>query len=83
MLSSQPESAALVESDQREWLHWLDVVCPTHGNGIADDMNRCLSNEYTNRERDLKQVAHIGNTLLFPRSHFLYKAGSSIEERRR
>ena len=44
-------------------------------------MNRCLSNEYTNRERDLKQVAHIGNTLLFPRSHFLYKAGSSIEER--
>lgn len=76
-----PESAALVQSDQREWLHWLDVVCPAHGKGIADDMNRCLVNEYTNREHDLKQVAHIGNTLLFPRSHFLYKAGSSNEER--
>src|SRR5579872_6207018 len=76
-----PESAALVQSDQREWLHWLDVVCPAHGKGIADDMNRCLANEYTNREHDLKQVAHIGNTLLFPRSHFLYKAGSSNEER--
>ena len=23
-----PESAAIVQSDQREWLHWLDVVCP-------------------------------------------------------
>jgi uncharacterized protein YecT (DUF1311 family) len=76
-----PESAALVQSDQREWLHWLDVVCPAHGKGIADDMNRCLANVYTNREHDLKQVAHIGNTLLFPRSHFLYKAGSSNEER--
>ncbi|MGA3129169.1 MAG: DUF3298 domain-containing protein [Terracidiphilus sp.] len=75
------ESAALVQSDQREWLHWLDVVCPAHGKGMADDMNRCLSNEYTNREHDLEQVAHIGSTLLFPRSHFLYKAGSSNEER--
>jgi len=68
-----------VQSDQREWLHWLDVVCPAHGKGIADDMNRCLANEYTNREHDLKQVTHIGNTLLFPRSHFLYRAGSLNE----
>ena len=75
-----PDSAALVQSDQREWLHWLDAVCPAHGKGIADDMNRCLTNEYTNREHDLKQVAHIGSTPIFPRSHFLYKAGSSTEE---
>lgn len=75
-----PESAALVQSDQREWLHWLDLVCPAHGKGIAEDMNRCLSNEYTRRERDLGQVVHIGNMLLFPRSHFLYKAGSSTDE---
>jgi uncharacterized protein YecT (DUF1311 family) len=75
------DSAALVQSDQREWLHWLDLVCPAHGKGIADDMNRCLSNEYTNREHDLEQVAHIGSSLLFPRSHFLYKARSSNEER--
>ena len=74
------DSASLVQSDQREWLHWLDV-CPTHGKGIANDMNRCLSNEYTNREHDLRQVAHIGSTLLFPRSHFLSKAVSSNEER--
>jgi uncharacterized protein YecT (DUF1311 family) len=75
------ESAALVQSDQREWLHWLDVVCPAHGNGIADDMNRCLSREYTDREGDLKRFVDIGGMLLFPRSHFLYKAGSSNEER--
>jgi uncharacterized protein YecT (DUF1311 family) len=75
-----PESAALVQSDQREWLHWLDVICPAHGKGIGGDMNRCLANEYTNRERDLKQVAHIGSTSVFPRSHFLYKARTSNEE---
>lgn len=76
-----PESAALVQSDQREWLHWLDVVCPANGKGIADDMNRCLANEYTNRGRDLKHLVHIGSMLLFPRSHFLYKSGSPNEER--
>jgi uncharacterized protein len=76
-----PESAALAQSDQREWLQWLDVVCPANGKGIADDMNRCLTNEYTNREDDLKQVVHIGSALLFTRSHFRYKAGSSNEER--
>lgn len=75
-----PESAALVQFDQREWLHWLDVVCPVHGKGMADDMNRCLTNEYTNREHDLKQVAPIGDTVLFLRSHFLYKPGTSSEE---
>lgn len=76
-----PESASLVQSDQREWLHWLDVVCPANGEGIADDMSLCLSREYTNRERDLKRSVHIGSMLLFPRSHFLYKTGSSNEER--
>jgi uncharacterized protein YecT (DUF1311 family) len=76
-----PDSAALVQSDQREWLQWLDVVCPAHGRGIADDMNRCLENEYANRERDLRQVVHIGSTVIFLRSHFLFKTGSSNEER--
>lgn len=73
-------SAALVQSDQREWLHWLDRVCPEHGKGVAEDMHRCLMNEYTNREHGLRQVAHIGSAPIFPRSHFLYKTGSSDEE---
>jgi uncharacterized protein YecT (DUF1311 family) len=75
-----PESAALVQSDQRQWLHWLDLVCPPHGKGIADDINRCLANEYTNREHDLTQVVQMGRTVIFLRSHFLFKAGSSNEE---
>lgn len=69
-----PESAALVQSDQREWLHWLDVVCPAHGKGIADEMNRCLSNEYTNREHDLEQVAHIGRALNLPAFSLYFQA---------
>lgn len=75
-----PESAALVQSDQREWLRWLDAVCPAHGKGIASDMNRCLANEYSSREHDLKKVVHFGNTLIFMRSHFVYRAGSSNGE---
>jgi hypothetical protein len=43
-------------------------------------MNRCLASEYTNREHNLKQLVHIGSALIFPRSHFLYKAGTSDEE---
>ena len=30
-----PASAALVESDQREWLHWIDLVCPANGKGAV------------------------------------------------
>jgi uncharacterized protein YecT (DUF1311 family) len=75
-----PQSAAFVQSDQREWLQWLDVVCPAHGKGIASDMSRCLGNQYRSREHDLKKVVHFGSTLIFPRSHFVYKAGSSSEE---
>lgn len=76
-----PESAALVQSDQREWLRWLGVVCPAHGKGIAVDIDRCLVNKYTNREHDLKEAVGIGSTWIFTRSRFLYKAGSANEER--
>ena len=44
-------------------------------------MNRCLAGEYASREHDLKKVVHFGHTLIFPRSHFVYKAGNSNEER--
>ncbi|HVW11084.1 MAG TPA: lysozyme inhibitor LprI family protein [Bryobacteraceae bacterium] len=75
-----PESAALVQSDQREWLHWLDFICPAKGRGIASDINRCLLQEYTDRERDLQQSMTIGGMRLFLRSHFLYRAGNSNGE---
>ena len=72
-----PASAGLVQSDQREWLHWLDLVCPTHGKGIADDQTRCLQNQYFTRVHDMQHVTHVGNTLIFCRSHFLYKPGNT------
>jgi uncharacterized protein len=74
-----PESAALVQSDQREWLHWIDLVCPVHGKGIADDQTRCLQNQYFTRAHDLDQIAHIGGTIIFPRAHFLFIASKSGE----
>ncbi len=75
-----PESAALVQSDQREWLHWLDLVCPAHGRGIAESIDFCLRNGYTAREHDLERVTPIGKRVIFPRSRFLYKAGGTGEE---
>jgi uncharacterized protein len=75
-----PESAALVQSDQREWLNWIDLVCPEHGKGAAADMYRCLDEGYANRVRDLKQVNRIGDAVFFTRAHFVYKAGATTYE---
>lgn len=74
-----PESAALVQSDQREWLHWLDLVCPAHGKGIADDQTRCLQNQYFTRVHDLAHITHLGDAVIFPRAHFLYIAAAQPE----
>ncbi len=72
-----PESAALVMADQAEWLHWIDLVCPANGKGIAADQTRCLQNLYFTRAHSFDKTAHLGNTIIFPRSHFLYKAGNA------
>jgi uncharacterized protein YecT (DUF1311 family) len=71
-----PESAALVDSDQREWLQWIDLVCPEHAKGPLADQTRCFYNQYSARARDLKKTAHIGTAIIFPRAHFLYQSGS-------
>jgi uncharacterized protein len=71
-----PESAALVESDQHEWLHWIDLVCPANGKGAAANQTQCLTQQYFTRAHDLDKISHIGNTVIFPRSHFLFKPGN-------
>lgn len=38
---------------------------------------QCLQNQYFTRSHDLKFITHLGDTILFPRSHFLYKPGSA------
>ena len=72
-----PESAALVMADQQEWLHWLDLVCPANGKGAAANQTQCLQNLYFTRAHDFPHTAHIGSSVIFCRSHFLYKAGAA------
>jgi uncharacterized protein len=72
-----PESAAQVQSDQREWLHWIDLVCPANGKGAAANQASCLQNQYFTRVNDLKHITPLGSTVIFPRAHFLYKPGNT------
>ena len=72
-----PESAALVQSDQRDWLRWIDLVCPANGKGAAANQTRCLQREYFTRAHDLEHIAHLGDAVIFCRSHFLYKPGAA------
>lgn len=79
-----PESVALVESDQNEWLHWIDLICPAQGPGAAGksdtSLPHCLQDQYAARAHDLKQVAHIGTAIIFPRAHFLYKPADQSDQ---
>jgi uncharacterized protein YecT (DUF1311 family) len=75
-----PESAAHVTSNEREWLRWLDLICPAHGKGNADNIHRCLAEEYGNRERDLKRLVHFSGSIIFLRAQFAYKPGGSTDE---
>lgn len=72
-----PASATLVQSDQREWLGWIDRVCPPNGKGAAANQALCLQSQYSNRARDLTAITHLGNTVIFPRAHFLFKPGNA------
>lgn len=74
-----PASAALVQSDQREWLHWIDLVCPAHGKGVAANQTQCLQNQYFTRAHDLAKdkITPLGSTVIFVRSHFLFKPGNA------
>src|SRR5215472_8906023 len=70
-----PQSAALVDADQREWSQWVDLVCPAHAKGPLADQTRCLFTQYSARARDLNQTTHVGAAVIYTRAHFLYKPG--------
>ena len=42
----------------------------------AENQTRCLQNLYFTRAQDLDKITHLGNTIIFPRAHFLYRPGS-------
>jgi uncharacterized protein YecT (DUF1311 family) len=61
-----PTAFALVQSDQRHWLRWLDKVCPP-GDNIAD----CLTEHYNSRLRQLTRGIITTNGITFyPRAHY-------------
>ena len=70
-----PASAALVQQDQRNWLHWLDAVFPTpkpQDNSVAI----CLTNHYNDRLQQLtKDTQRVNGILFYARSHFVYVPG--------
>ncbi len=74
-----PQSSALVESDQREWSQWIDLVCPAQGKGTYD-LSHCLQDHYAARARDFKKTVHLGTAIIFSRAHFLYKSGGQLQQ---
>ena len=67
-----PTASALVHSDQREWLEWLDRVCPTETTANGRTTTICLQNEYENRLTQLKQAQQTpGSPTFYTRAHFV------------
>lgn len=75
-----PEGAAAVQSDQREWLRWLDLVCPANGKGPAADLAGCLEAAYNTRKEELRNTKRIDGVLLFTRANFAYAPAKPGEE---
>jgi uncharacterized protein len=71
-----PAGAALLKSDEREWLRWMDADCPANYAGEGGAVG-CLTTEYQARVDDLKSsVQHIGGATFFTRTHYVYEAGT-------
>ncbi len=70
-----PSSAALVQSDQREWLAWLDKVCPPN-NPAIDTVASCLTENYNGRLGQLTAgITRVDGTLFYTRAHFVFAPG--------
>jgi uncharacterized protein YecT (DUF1311 family) len=70
-----PSAAEEVHSDQRDWLHWLNRVCPrpTLPTGTIAE---CLTNFYNNRLQQFTTgTQKIDGAVFYPRAHFLFVPG--------
>jgi uncharacterized protein len=71
-----PAGAALLQSDQRDWLHWIDADCPPSYAGDGGPV-ACLTTEYQERLDELKSsVQRIGGWTFFTRTHYVYASGT-------
>ena len=70
-----PASGDLVQADQREWLAWLDKVCPPN-NPAVGRVAECLTQNYKTRIDELtKGVQRRNGQLFYTRAHFVFVAG--------
>ena len=64
-----PAAFALVQSDQRQWLRWLDKVCPS----TDDFLTSCLTGHYMGRLQQLKDGIVTTNGITFyPRAAYSF-----------
>jgi uncharacterized protein len=77
-LSSQ--AANQIQSDQREWLHWLDQVCPPK-NPSENSVGSCLTNHYNTRLAQLTTgIQKVGDATFFSRAHFVFVPDTAAEK---
>ncbi len=72
-----PASGALVQADQREWLAWLDKVCPANSPAVGK-LTDCLTQNYKIRIDELtKGVQRQDGQLFYTRAHFVFVPGKA------
>ncbi len=70
-----PASGALVQADQRDWLAWIDKVCPPN-NPAVGKLADCFTQNYKTRIDELtKGVQRQNGQLFFTRAHFVFVPG--------
>lgn len=77
-------SFSVVQSDQRNWLTYLDASCPAHGLATGYKMPKCLGEKYDNRLNDLKLIhGASGSLTLFTRAHYFTVPASADDLKNR
>jgi uncharacterized protein len=65
-------AADAVKTDQREWLQWLDKICPPQGDKFHD-IAGCLEDRYNTRLNQLTSAPQrVGGLVIYPRTHFAF-----------
>ena len=69
-----PPSAALVRADQRDWITYLEAICPPRNPAL--NITPCLTNGYNERLQQLTEgIQRIDGVVFFTRARFVYVPG--------
>lgn len=70
-----PEAVDAIQNDQREWLHWLDDVCPAT-TPATNDPAICLTNHYDERLTQLTtDRLNADGIRFYARAHYVFVRG--------